>query len=305
MAARFEPANLQPLPNEEQLYCNSCHQFTAEAQFVSQDSASGIAHPRLAPVLRLPRDAAAAWRPSIRPRIRTGQLRDVPQPAHRREAHGRAQVLRRRGLSRRLAGVAFHVGRGAPQGGASSCQTCHVPHAARVDASDCTGCHESVRKGGASSAHRSRSIRPRRCSRASRLIEPRPLERCIAWSSRAARGARHLPGEPPGADRRPALPLTPSPINAIADSPASPATRTSSPTRNAHVRAAPRLPDLPPPAAGLERMRDLPSGVRAVRARPVTVEVSVPRQLPRSRGVPFEHAKHADLACIEVPSRPA
>ena len=45
MAARFDPANLTPLPNEEQLYCNSCHQFTAEAQFVSLDSASGTLRP--------------------------------------------------------------------------------------------------------------------------------------------------------------------------------------------------------------------------------------------------------------------
>src|SRR6476660_10306512 len=37
MAARFHGAAAQPLPNEEQLYCNSCHKFTAEAQFVSLD----------------------------------------------------------------------------------------------------------------------------------------------------------------------------------------------------------------------------------------------------------------------------
>ena len=30
---------------------------------------------------------------------------------------------------------------------AEHCRTCHEPHAARVDASDCTGCHTAVRKG--------------------------------------------------------------------------------------------------------------------------------------------------------------
>ena len=35
MAARFDRLHMQPLPNEEKLYCNSCHQFTSEAQFVA------------------------------------------------------------------------------------------------------------------------------------------------------------------------------------------------------------------------------------------------------------------------------
>jgi hypothetical protein len=43
MSARFDPG--QPLPNEEQLYCNSCHQFTADAQFLAPDSATGILRP--------------------------------------------------------------------------------------------------------------------------------------------------------------------------------------------------------------------------------------------------------------------
>ncbi len=43
MAVRFAPENRDP--NEEQLYCNSCHQFTAEAQFVTLDSAAGSLRP--------------------------------------------------------------------------------------------------------------------------------------------------------------------------------------------------------------------------------------------------------------------
>ena len=45
MAARFHDRPVKPLPNEEQLYCNSCHQFTAEAQLVSLDSASRTLRP--------------------------------------------------------------------------------------------------------------------------------------------------------------------------------------------------------------------------------------------------------------------
>src|SRR5687768_5721090 len=43
MATRFTPENIDP--NEEELYCNSCHQFTAEAQFVTLDSASNALRP--------------------------------------------------------------------------------------------------------------------------------------------------------------------------------------------------------------------------------------------------------------------
>jgi len=38
----------------------------------------------------------------------------------------------------------FHSGK-LHRGTAEQCLTCHAPHAARVDASDCAGCHESVR----------------------------------------------------------------------------------------------------------------------------------------------------------------
>ena len=103
MAARFEPARLQPLPNEEKLYCNACHQFTAEAQFVRPGLRVGDSHARLTPVLRLPRDAAAPGELRSGQGAAPGELRHVSQPSRRREARGCAQVLRRRAMSRRLA----------------------------------------------------------------------------------------------------------------------------------------------------------------------------------------------------------
>ena len=42
--------------------------------------------------------------------------------------------------------VPFHVGAAHRKVG-QRCETCHQSHAARVDASDCTGCHQEVRKG--------------------------------------------------------------------------------------------------------------------------------------------------------------
>ena len=40
--------------------------------------------------------------------------------------------------------VEFHTGKIHRQA-VENCETCHTPHAARVDASDCAGCHERVR----------------------------------------------------------------------------------------------------------------------------------------------------------------
>ena len=115
---------------------------------MSRDSATGIAHARLAPVLRLPRDAAAPG--ELRPGQGAArrQLRDVPQPAHRREAGGRAQVLRRCRTATPTGGASRSMSARRTGRWRSAARPATQPHAARVDASDCAGCHESVRKGG-------------------------------------------------------------------------------------------------------------------------------------------------------------
>ena len=86
MAARFTPENLDP--NEEQLYCNSCHQFTAEAQFVTLDSAEQHAPPGPGAVLRLPRDARRSCHVRSRQGPSRRKLRDVPQPPRGRRSRG-------------------------------------------------------------------------------------------------------------------------------------------------------------------------------------------------------------------------
>ena len=67
----------------------------------------------------------------------------VTTRTRRRRRRGREDLHDVR-LSRQLAGRAVPHRREA-QEAATQCLTCHIPHAAKVDASDCTGCHESVR----------------------------------------------------------------------------------------------------------------------------------------------------------------
>ena len=110
-------------------------------------------------------------------------------------------------MPRQLAGCRLPCRCRAPQGG-RACETCHAPHAARVDASDCTGCHESVRKSGG-------KLRPpmpfdttKALQQSFRLIEPgrsRVKGRAAAGRSpRAAMGPTRRP-------RRHVLPSAPSP----------------------------------------------------------------------------------------------
>ena len=260
MAARFEPANLQPLPNEEKLYCNSCHQFTAEAQFVSRDSASGILTPgsRQCFGCHEMRQLLATFDPAKDPHRGSCGMCHNPhtdvKPTDALKSCADAQV------SRRLAECRVPCGRGAPQGGASAARPAMCRTRLEWTRATAPGAMSRCARAGASSGHRSRSIRPRHCSRASRLIEP---------GRSRGQGSGPPLDDPPGAATEPTRspPLTLSPINRHRRLACITCHTTSSPDAQADVRGAPRVPDLPPPAAGLERMRDLPSVVRAVRIR--------------------------------------
>ena len=112
-------------------------------------------------------------------------------PAHGREARRRAQVVRRRECHADWRSVAFHVG-AAHKKVAQQCQTCHVPHAARVDASDCAGCHEAVRKGGGKFQPPVPFDTTKALQQSTRLIEPGrargrggdpPIRATLPWGS--------------------------------------------------------------------------------------------------------------------------
>ena len=111
----------------------------------------------------------------------------------------------------------------------------------------------------ASSGLRCRSIRPRRCSRALRLIEP---------GRARGRGGGPPSDDPPGGatERDPSPPLTRFPTHATADSPASPATR-----------PRPRRARSPSSSPGDARSATT-SGRPRASARPATSRPSSPRR---------------------------
>jgi hypothetical protein len=186
--------------------------------------------------------------------------------------------------------VAFHVG-AAHRKVAARCETCHVPHAARVDASDCVGCHESVRKS-------SGKLRPplpfdttKALQQSFRIIEP--------GRSRGRGGGPPL-DDPPGQRSERSI----APADTFSHTRHRRLTcitchTTTSPTR--------RLTFEPPRGCQICHHQRPASSECATchqssdlsQPELVTVAVSVPHQAPRSRQVPFEHEQHRQLACIK------
>jgi hypothetical protein len=290
MAARFDPANKEPLPNEEQLYCNSCHQFTAEAQFVSHDSATG----KLTPGSRQcfgcheMRTLLATFDPGKDPHSGScGMCHNPHTDAKPKDALKSCAAAQCHADWR---DVAFHVG-AAHRQVAERCQTCHAPHSARVDASDCTGCHEAARKG------------------KGRLHPPIPFD-----TTKALRQTS-LETEPPRSHGR-------GDVLPSVDPPGRPITAAALPSDTfSHPRhrklacitchsTSSRKSDLtfePPRGCQICHHQRAASSKCATCHEPaelappevVTVSVAVPRKPARSREVPFLHESHAKVACID------
>ncbi|HEU5169261.1 MAG TPA: hypothetical protein VFU46_01915 [Gemmatimonadales bacterium] len=144
MTARFDPG--QPLPNEEQLYCNSCHQFTADAQFLAPDSALGLLRPssRQCFTCHEMRTLLVTFDPAREPHGGScGMCHNPhtdPKPVTALKSCVDAQC------HADWRDVEFHTG-ASHRKVAERCETCHESHSARVDASNCVGCHKWVRYG--------------------------------------------------------------------------------------------------------------------------------------------------------------
>ena len=224
MAVRFNRENLDP--NQEQLYCNSCHQFTADAQFVTMDSASNALRPAQQQCFGCHemRELFANFDPAKDPH--GGSCGMCHNPHTDVKPTDALKSCADAGCHANWRSVAFHAGK-AHQKVAEQCLTCHQPHAARVDASDCTGCHTAVRQGGGAKKP-PLPFDTLKALRQSALPAPPASDsagwKLTAWWSRvapAARVTRLGPTSHPGI-QPPESPLspTPSPIRPTRNSPA-------------------------------------------------------------------------------------
>lgn len=220
-----------------------------------------------------------------------------------------------------LASSAFHNGK-IHQRVKAQCLTCHDPHAASADASDCVGCHTAVRGRG--------KLRP-----------PLPFDTSAVLRRRVAT-TRHLPPIAPTAEatnaaeegspldhrgKGDALPeeLPPkreSPVRAaVAASPDSfpHARHTSLPCLTCHTvnRATSGLVFQVPRGCDLCHHQSLIAGKVAVAdcarchkaerltiPRPIVVQVRVGVRAPTGRTISFQHDQHRDLSCARCHQAP-
>ena len=191
--------------------------------------------------------------------------------------------------------VAFHTG-AIHQGHVrpSACTQCHQPHAARVDASDCTGCHTQMRQ-----------VRDGRRE----LVPPLPFDTSAVLRTGALSpppGAR----EPRGKGDAPVTGEPPWPADSFAHArherlpcltchdPRSNKKLTFEPGRGCQIchHQAPERND----CATCHSTDELRA--RAGIGRTVTVTVRDTPPLPRS--VPFEHAAHTSARCLDCHTTP-
>ena len=216
MAARFDPAHMQPLPNEEQLYCNSCHQFTAEAQFVSRTRPRVLLRPasRQCFGCHEMRLLLATFDPDKDPHEGScGMCHNPHTDAKPKDA---LKSCTDAGCHSDWRSVPFHVG-AAHRKVAERCETCHHPTPPGWTRATAPGATRTSGRAEDACGRRFRSTPPRRCRQSLRLVDP---GRSRGQGGHAATG--RSTGE--RAAPQPAPPVTPSPTNAIANSPASPAT---------------------------------------------------------------------------------
>ena len=215
----------------------------------------------------------------------------------------------------RLANSPFHNGANHRRV-KENCLTCHLPHAASVDPSDCVGCHTEVRKRGRSKA-------------------PLPFDTNAVLRRRIAEGGSHPPFVLPAAsvdEHRGKGDALPEELPLVRDSPAPGPPRsaavdsfpharhTSLPCLTCHklndpraglVFAAPRGCDLchhQALIAGRIEAKDCArchAAEALARPRPMEVRVAVGTRAPAARSVGFRHDRHQQLACADCHRPPA
>ncbi len=192
--------------------------------------------------------------------------------------------------------VEFHTG-AAHRKGIEDCETCHTPHAARVDASACASCHERVR---GSATGKAAGRKP-----------PLPFDTTKALRSSSAQPdptSPHGKGDAPPDDDPPAALVSQAPADSFEharhkDLSCITCHTTSNPTSTLNF-AAPRGCQICHHTATAKRDCAVCHTPAEQGPETVRVTVTVPEHAPRPREVSFEHAKHTEVACKECHATP-
>ncbi len=190
--------------------------------------------------------------------------------------------------------VEFHTGKIHRQA-VENCETCHTPHAARVDASACADCHERVRGSVTGKVRK----------------PPLPFDTTKALRSLSARPdpiGPHGKGDAPPDEDPPAAFVSPAPADSFEHAEHKAVAcltchATSSATSMLNFET-PRGCQLCHHSAGAERACAACHDASALTVAANRVTVAVPAHAPRPRDVSFQHSQHTELACKECHTTP-
>jgi nitrate/TMAO reductase-like tetraheme cytochrome c subunit len=281
------------MARQTNLHCVTCHPFKADVPpFVTRDSARGSLVPGDKQCLDCHemQQVVASFDPARDPHRGTCGMCHNPHTQKRpAEAKASCATAACHGDWRK---IPFHIGRNH-QRLAQDCTTCHLPHQARVDPSDCAGCHAAVK-----------------ARKAGRVTPPLPFDTSAALRrvSLAPPHERLRPmkgkGDGPFLDDPPPAPRPPA---AVIDS--FPHDRHKSlPCITCHLstRGHGRLTFEPPRGCQICHHQAPetsscntchPSAGQAVES--VTVKVAVANAPAREHRTQFAHATHAKLRCVQ------
>ncbi len=271
-------------------HCIACHQFTADVPLLAtRDSAAGTLRPGAHECLSCHqmRAIVATFDPARDPHRQTCGMCHNPHVQTRP-----ADALKScasSGCHADWRDEPFHVG-ATHKRVAQQCTLCHNPHGAKVDASDCTGCHAAVKNRTHGRTHPPQAFDSTRVQRTSWMNRQEPESR--------GKGDAH----PPRAAPAPHLPPR-SPVDSFPhDRHKQLACITCHTTTNPNAKLT-----FTPPRGCQACHHQNPAGSkcaachpaeRIAAARDLVVPIAVANHPPRARSVAFQHRTHADIACV-------
>jgi hypothetical protein len=277
-------------------HCVACHQFTAEVPLLAtRDSAAGTLRPGAHECLSCHemRRIIETFDPARDPHNQICGMCHDPhvqtRPADALKSCASA------GCHADWRAEPFHTGSQHKQV-AARCSLCHQPHAASVDASDCSGCHTEVNRRSGGRYHLPAAFDTTKALQRTSLVPPEP-----EWKGKGD-------ANPPRAAPIPTSQLH-SPLDSFShDRHKQLACLTCHTTSRGHGRLtfeAPRGCQIcHHQAPATSKCATCHAANELMEAQPETVTVAVREHAARSRTVGFTHEAHAEVRCAQCHTAP-
>lgn len=272
------------------MHCIACHQFTADVPLLAtRDSAAGTLRPGAHECLGCHemRAKLADFDPARDPhRQACGMCHNPHQQTRPADA---IKSCASAGCHSDWRSEPFHTGL-RHEKAAQQCTRCHQPHAAAVDASDCSGCHAEVNRRSGGRLHLPEGFDTTRALRRTSWVPSGPPERV------KVKGDAPLFDDPPWR----AVPTPPDTF------PHDRHTQLACITCHTSTREHARLTFAPPrgcqichhQAPATSSCASCHAANELAAPHTTTVQVKVADRPPKDRSVTFAHVTHAELRCV-------